>query len=47
MTKIIQWNMNGYRGNFEYLIQLIHDYNPAVLALQELKLHGKELRPPK
>ena len=34
-NKIIQWNCRGYRPNFEEIKNLIAQFNPYILALQE------------
>ena len=35
---ILQWNINGLRGNRIELNKLIEDYSPAIICLQETKL---------
>ena len=39
-TKIIQWNCRGYRPNFEEIKNLIAQFNPYILALQETFLRA-------
>ena len=35
MASIIQWNCHGYFPNYEEIITLIQQYNPAIILLQE------------
>ena len=37
-TKILQWNLNGLHSRFPRLQNLIEDFQPNILALQEHKL---------
>lgn len=37
-TRILQWNMNGFRTQFEMLKVLINEESPTVIALQETHL---------
>ena len=43
MCSIIQWNIRGYRANFEEIKTFIRDYRPVSICLQET-FHGD--RPP-
>ena len=42
--KIIQWNCNGYKANYDELLQLIAELNPTTICLQEtFKKHSDKL----
>ena len=40
---IVQWNLRGFRANYEELVLLSKQYKPAVIALQEPLLTNSEL----
>lgn len=37
--KILQWNMNGYRNNYNELQILLRTYSPRILCIQETHVH--------
>ena len=37
--KILQWNVNGWRGKLTQIQSLLTNYSPEILALQETKLN--------
>ena len=45
MTNILQWNCNGIRARAEELKALIHECNPGIVCLQELRLGNKAYNP--
>ena len=40
---IVQWNLRGFRANYEELVHLSKQYKPAVIALQETLLTNSKL----
>ena len=40
---IVQWNLRGFRANYEELVLLSKQYKPAVIALQETLLTNSKL----
>ena len=42
MQKILQWNIRGYRANYEDVLVLIKDIQPVVVALQQT-MHGNHV----
>ena len=46
MSKIIQWNCQGYRSKYEDLKLIIYQENPAAVLLQETMLSNHNFRPP-
>lgn len=39
----LQWNISGLRANINELKQLIHEYEPLVIALQETKANSRSV----
>ena len=39
---ILQWNCHGFRPNFEEMKNLISNFNPYILALQETHLQDTD-----
>ena len=42
---ILQWNLNGFRAQYEYLQLLMHVHNPAVICLQESNFSEEYMAP--
>lgn len=42
---ILQWNLNGFRAQHEYLQLLMHVHNPAVICLQESNFSEEYMAP--
>ena len=42
MTKLLQWNLNGLEGQYEYLQKLIVEKSIEVVCLQETNLKGNK-----
>jgi len=45
MLKIIQWNIKGYKNNYQELQILLKQYNPHIIALQETHISHTESLP--
>ena len=45
MANILQWNCKGLRSRAEELKVLLHDYNPGITCLQEIKLGTDSFNP--
>ena len=44
---ILQWNLNGFRAQYEYLQLLMLVHNPAVISLQESNFSEEYMAPSK
>ena len=42
MVKIIQWNINSYYSHYEYLHELISNFNAEIICLQETNLKDEQ-----
>ena len=41
-TRILQWNCDGFYAKFNDILDLKYEYNPAVMALQELRIGNRD-----
>lgn len=42
---IFQWNINGYKNNYNELAILIKKFNPKIISLQETHIHDTSFIP--
>ena len=43
MAKILQWNVNGFINQYEYLQQIMKSETPDIICLQETNIKGDDI----